>query len=116
MYGKIKDGKFVEGIVDITKTAEAQKFEMMMYGFLPVIEIDCPGLGYTLTYKRVGNKLQQIWTYSKEQHIEDLKHQLRDTDYAVIKIAEGVATKEEYADVIAQRAEWRAKINELQEQ
>lgn len=115
MYGKIKDGKFVEGIVDITKTSEAQKFEMMMYGFLSVIEVDCPGLGHTLTYKRVGNKLQQVWTYSKEQHIEDLKQQLRDTDYAVIKIAEGAATAEEYADVIAQRQEWRAKINELQE-
>ncbi|MBQ0141293.1 MAG: hypothetical protein KBT06_00585 [Prevotellaceae bacterium] len=66
MYGKIKDGKFVEGIADSTKTAEAQKFEMMMYGFLPVAEVACPGLGYTLTYKRVGNKLQQIWKYSKE--------------------------------------------------
>lgn len=32
-----------------------------------------------------------------------------------IKIAEGVATPEEYSDIIAQRQEWRNQINSLQE-
>ena len=43
-----------------------------------------------------------------------LKGQLSITDYAVIKIAEGVATLEEYADVIAQRQAWREEINQLE--
>ena len=47
------------------------------------------------------------------EKIAELKAQLTATDYAVIKIAEGSATAEEYADVIAQRKAWRAEINEL---
>lgn len=46
--------------------------------------------------------------------IAELKRKLSDTDYAVIKIAEGAATPEEYADIIGQRATWRARINELE--
>lgn len=48
-----------------------------------------------------------------EQEIEMLKNYLESTDYVVIKIAEGVATAEEYADVIAERARARATINQL---
>lgn len=52
--------------------------------------------------------------YSNEKLIEIYKGKLRDTDYVIAKIAEGVATKEEYADVLANRAKWRKKINELE--
>lgn len=48
--------------------------------------------------------------------ISELKKNLVDTDYVVIKIAEGAATKEDYADIITNREEWRAEINELEEQ
>ncbi len=48
------------------------------------------------------------------KEIFQLKAQLRETDYAVIKIAEGAATAEEYSEVIAQREAWRARINELE--
>lgn len=48
--------------------------------------------------------------------IDILKQNLVDTDYVIIKIAEGVATKEDYADIIAQRQVWRTRINELQTQ
>ena len=47
------------------------------------------------------------------EKIAKLKDKLTSTDYAVIKIAEGSATAEEYADVIAQRKAWREEINEL---
>lgn len=53
----------------------------------------------------------------KEDHSEriaELKQLLSDTDYVVIKIAEGSATKEEYADVIEQRKAWRNEIRELE--
>lgn len=48
--------------------------------------------------------------------IDILKQNLVDTDYVIIKIAEGVATKEDYVDIIAQRQVWRTRINELQTQ
>lgn len=50
----------------------------------------------------------------KAERIARLKQMLSDTDYTVIKIAEGVATPEEYADVISRRQAWRAEINELE--
>lgn len=48
--------------------------------------------------------------------LDELKRNLSDTDYVVVKIAEGVATADEYSDVISQRAVWRARINEIQEE
>ena len=47
--------------------------------------------------------------------IADLKHKLTATDYIAAKIAEGAATREEYADRLAERAAWRARINELEQ-
>lgn len=54
---------------------------------------------------------------NKREHAEritELKQLLAETDYAVIKIAEGVATKEEYAEIIAQRQAWREEIRALE--
>lgn len=48
------------------------------------------------------------------QRIAELKELLKSTDYVVIKIAEGAATAEDYADVIAQRQACRAEINRLE--
>ena len=53
-------------------------------------------------------------TERRAVQIDQLKRQLSDTDYAVIKIAEGAATAEEYAAIIAQRQAWRAEINQLE--
>ena len=49
----------------------------------------------------------------KAQTIAELKANLAASDYAIIKIAEGAATMEEYAELIAQRQTWRKEINEL---
>ena len=48
------------------------------------------------------------------QRIAELHRLLESTDYAVIKIAEGAAKAEDYADVIANRQAWRAEINKLE--
>lgn len=50
------------------------------------------------------------------EQIAALKTKLAATDYAIIKIAEGAATADEYADTIALRQEWRDKINALEAQ
>ena len=46
--------------------------------------------------------------------ISDLKEKLAETDYISAKIAEGAAPREEDMDKLAERASWRAKINELE--
>lgn len=48
--------------------------------------------------------------------INDRKKELRQYDYIGVKIAMGVATKEEYAQQIAYTEELRKQINELEEQ
>lgn len=53
---------------------------------------------------------------SAAEQIAALKRKLSETDYAVIKIAEGAATAADYADLIAQRQTWRAEINDLEGQ
>jgi hypothetical protein len=50
----------------------------------------------------------------KAARIAELKRLLADTDYIAVKIAEGAATREEYADVIAQREAWREEIRSLE--
>ena len=39
---------------------------------------------------------------------------LSDTDYVALKIAEDATLKDKYADVLAKRKGWRAKINEME--
>ena len=51
----------------------------------------------------------------KAARVAELKAKLAETDYIAAKIAEGAATKEEYADVIAQREIWRVEIRTLEE-
>ena len=55
--------------------------------------------------------------YPREEWVEgriaELKHLLSETDYVAAKIAEGVATREEYESVLSQRQRWRDEINEL---
>lgn len=51
---------------------------------------------------------------SYEQQVKELKQKLFDTDYVVIKIAEGAATTDEYSSILDQRKEWRREINYLE--
>lgn len=48
-----------------------------------------------------------------KQEEQELQSFLNSTDYVAAKLAEGVATKEEYADILQQRAEARDRINVL---
>ena len=50
----------------------------------------------------------------KSEQILFLKKKLSDTDYICNKIVEGISTKEDYADTLAQRNEWRSQINQLE--
>lgn len=46
--------------------------------------------------------------------IAELKANLTLTDYVAIKIAEGVADRETYKDILQKRQEWRNEINMLE--
>ena len=48
---------------------------------------------------------------AQESIVLDREGKLSSTDYIAAKIAEGKATKSEYADKIAQRQTWRDDIN-----
>ena len=64
--------------------------------------------------KTEEEKAQAALAYEKKVRIEELKRLLAQTDYAVIKIAEGAAQEQEYAQTIAQRQAWRAEIQQLE--
>lgn len=53
------------------------------------------------------------------QQVAELKSKLADTDYVIVKIAETTgeeadSLREKYAQIIADRKEWRNQINELE--
>lgn len=53
-------------------------------------------------------------TFTEAQaEYQQLLQKLSETDYVAAKLAEGVATKEDYAEVLANRQAWRSRINEL---
>lgn len=75
-------------------------------------------------YKYVDNEVIERTNEDKQPQIDKqnayieiskLKSYLTSTDYVAIKIAEGVATADEYSEVITKRAEARTRINELEE-
>ena len=79
--------------------------------------VDIPGI----TARDAWDEYEDVYRYvpytaaeRAKMRIEVLKAQLAETDYAVIKIAEGAATAADYADLIAQRQVWRAEINNLE--
>ena len=59
-------------------------------------------------------KMPELEHIATAQEIAELKAKLAATDYIAAKIAEGAATREEYAEELAERAAWRARINELE--
>lgn len=62
--------------------------------------------------------VQKFVAYTEKQlaetEIEELKAKLLNTDYKILKVVEGAITLAEIAETVAQRAAWRAKINELE--
>ena len=73
-------------------------------------------LNNTLKYDLATDSFKEVKDYSKDfLRIDQLKEKLSSTDYQAIKFMEGVLSEEEYAPIRAQRQEWRAEINRLEE-
>ena len=71
--------------------------------------------GFWSVVKKLEKSAEEKAAEEKQNRIAELKRNLAETDYVIIKIAEGVAYKEEYADVIEQRQAWRDELNKLGE-
>ena len=80
---------------------------------------------YTTTYRLLDDEVQysndgSIWVEPEpyeptpEDKINSLKRELEKYDYIGVKIAMGVATREEYADEIAHTEELRKQIRQLE--
>lgn len=67
-----------------------------------------------LMLRTAEEKTPELERVTTAQEIAELKAKLAATDYIAAKIAEGAATREEYAEELAERASWRARINELE--
>lgn len=67
-----------------------------------------------LVLRTAEEKTPELEHIAMAQEIAELKAKLVATDYIAAKIAEGAATREEYAKELAERAAWRARINELE--
>lgn len=86
-------GKDIEWIVDVpaTEAKEAYDEYETILRYIPFTEKDLD-----------------------QQEILKLKRKLTETDYCIIKIAEGSATLDEYSEIISERKKWRQAINDLE--
>ena len=81
--------------------------------------VDVPGQKACEAWTEYKTILRLIPFTDKQKammEIDDLKEQLLATDYNILKIMEGAATLSEMSEIIAQRAAWRERINELEAQ
>ena len=117
---KVKDSKVVECLSGHFNNAE----EFTKKGY---IEVSGENLKYfeslePLKYINgvieidIEEKVKRDREDALKLEIDSMRNKLADTDYIIIKIAEGVATAEEYADTITERAKWRKRINEIQKE
>lgn len=67
------------------------------------------------TLRTVEDKQPEIDEVNAQMEIIQLKARLVATDYIAAKLAEGAADRDEYSEELAQRAQWRNRINELEQ-
>ena len=99
---------------------EGDKYHHAQNNYLPDGLMDENGIfNYKLTdgkpeLRTAEEKAPELECIAATQEISELKSKLAATDYIAAKIAEGAATREEYTEALAERAAWRARINELE--
>ena len=78
---------------------------------------DMPGVAAKEAWDEYEDILRFIpFTASQmaQRRIAELKENLQNTDYMILKVVEGATTLAEIAEAIKQRAAWRREINELE--
>ncbi len=107
-YAKIIDEKLKTCVVLIHDEAYDESFRQEGYSLQEVEQ------GYDYNWYIKGFAPSKPQELINRERRSLLLRQLEETDYIAAKIAEGAATKEEYADVIANRQKWRDEINLLE--
>lgn len=105
----ISFGKDTKPYIEITEQERKQPLPDK-YSYYAVVDGKFTIKRRTPTIEELHN--DDIQAINKE--INELKKKLFDTDYKAIKYSEGWLTDKEYAEVKAQREEWRKRINELE--
>ena len=105
----ISFGKDIEPYIEITEQERKQPLPDK-YSYYAVADGKFTIKRRTPTIEELHN--DDIQVINKE--INELKKKLSDTDYKAIKYSEGWLTDKEYAEVKAQREEWRKRINKLE--
>lgn len=109
----------VSGWVEIDRGV-GDKFHHAQSGYLEKGLADGDGIynykldGNALVLRSESEKAPERAKLLAAEEIAALKEKLAATDYISAKIADGAATREEYADKLAERAAWRSRINELE--
>ena len=106
-YYKSKDNKGYLSLKSPLSKEELKKYDVITEEQWNAHQAEIAPKPLTAAQKAKKEKLARI---------SELKTLLAKTDYCVIKIAEGVATPEEYAEVLTARASYRAEINQLEEE
>lgn len=105
----ISFGKDTKPYIEITEQERKQPLPDK-YSYYAVIDGKFTIKRRTPTIEELHNDdIQDI-----NREINVLKKRLFDTDYKAIKYSEGWLTDKEYAEVKAQREEWRKRINKLE--
>ena len=105
----ISFGKDTKPYIEITEQERKQPLPDK-YSYYAVVD-------GKFTIKRRTPTIEEVKadeTTEINRQIRELKKKLFDTDYKAIKYSEGWLTDEEYAEVKAQREEWRKRINKLE--
>ena len=118
----INSSAFLSDVTEWTEIDEGEgdKYHHAQNNYLSAGLMDENGIfNYKLTdgkpvLRTAEEKAPELECIAATQEISELKSKLAATDYIAAKIAEGAATREEYAEELSERAAWRARINELE--
>ena len=128
MYAKIVNGNIEYAPKNKGSISNYYKNEKLMIadGYKPMVEFIPDGVHYVDSWEEIDGVITPVLAVMeeseeeiKEARIYKLRTLLRDTDYIACKIIEALDyseqadLKEKYADVIMQRREWRAELNDL---
>lgn len=106
-----KDNKIILADEDRATIENTLKF-MPDYAGCEIVETDRPIVN--LEFADTEEYRARMDKQARQDRIAELKQMLADSDYVVIKIASGVATADDYSEILNSRKAWRAEINELE--
>lgn len=107
-YAKIIDDKTKACIVGLSAGCD----DFYKSEGLSLLEVE---EGYDGSWYVAGFSPQKPIRLEREEQVRRLLHQLRQTDYIALKIAENESLKEKYAKTLALRQSWRDQINSIRQ-